>query len=133
MILGVACIAVRLFLLAFVPSDVVAIGTQAFHGMTVLVLHVAPPIYLNTRAGDAYRSSIQGLYAMTVAGAGRIIGSVLAGRVAEHSLTIMFAGCAGLCVIAAGLLYFAFHERPADPADHEKLRKPRESEPVGAG
>jgi PPP family 3-phenylpropionic acid transporter len=66
MILGVVCIAVRLLLLAFVPSNVVAIGTQVFHGMTVLVLHVAPPIYLNARAGDAYRSSIQGLYAMTV-------------------------------------------------------------------
>jgi len=131
MILGVVCIAVRLLLLAFVPSNVVAIGTQVFHGMTVLVLHVAPPIYLNARAGDAYRSSIQGLYAMTVAGAGRIIGSVLAGRVAEYSLTVMFAGCAGLCVIAAGLLYFAFHEQPADPATPIDASKTRESEAVG--
>ena len=110
MIAGVACIAVRLVLLAFVPTNTVAIGTQLLHGMMVLVLHVAPPIYLNARAGDAFRSSIQGLYAMAVAGAARIAGSVVTGRVAEHSLTAMFAGCAGLCVIAAGLFYFAFRE-----------------------
>ena len=113
MIAGVACIAVRLVLLAFVPTNTVAIGTQLLHGMMVLVLHVAPPIYLNARAGDAFRSSIQGLYAMAVAGAARIAGSVVTGRVAEHSLTWMFAGCAGLCVIAAGLFYFAFRDEPS--------------------
>ncbi|MDQ3441070.1 MAG: MFS transporter [Planctomycetota bacterium] len=114
MITGVACIAVRLLLLAFVPTNTVAIGTQLLHGMMVLVLHVAPPIYLNSRAGDEYRSSIQGLYAMAVAGGARIVGSVVTGRVAEHSLTWMFAGCAGLCVIAAGLFYFAFREERSE-------------------
>jgi PPP family 3-phenylpropionic acid transporter len=78
--------------------------------MMVLVLHVAPPIYLNARAGETFRSSIQGLYAMAVAGGARIVGSVVTGRVAEHSLALTFAGCAGLCVIAAGLFYFAFRE-----------------------
>jgi MFS transporter, PPP family, 3-phenylpropionic acid transporter len=110
MIAGVASLALRFVLLAFVPTYTVAIGTQLLHGMTVLVLHVAPPIFLNGRAGDAYRSSIQGLYAMTFAGGGRIIGSVLTGRVAQYSLSANFAACAGLCVIAAGLFYFAFNE-----------------------
>jgi PPP family 3-phenylpropionic acid transporter len=129
MIVGVACLAVRLLLLALVPTHAVAIGTQVFHGMTVLVLHVAPPIYLNTRAADAYRSSIQGLYAMTVAGGARILGSVVTGRVAEHSLTAMFAGCAGLCVIAAGLFYFAFHERVTHVVTDGQLSKACEPSP----
>ncbi|MGB7158656.1 MAG: MFS transporter [Tepidisphaeraceae bacterium] len=116
MIVGVGCIALRLLLLAFVPTRAVAIGQQLLHGMTVLVLLVAPPIYLNARAGDAYRSSIQGLYAMTVSGAARIVGSVLTGIVAEWSMTAMFAGCAGLCVIAAGLFYFAFREHVTEPS-----------------
>jgi PPP family 3-phenylpropionic acid transporter len=117
MVVGVAVTAIRFLLLAFVHTPAVAIGTQLVHGMTVLVLHVAPPIYLNARAGDAYRNSIQGVYGMLVAGAARILGSVLSGRVAEYSLTLNFAGCAGLCVIATGLFYFAFREAPRRAGD----------------
>jgi PPP family 3-phenylpropionic acid transporter len=130
MILGVASLALRFLLLAFVPTYSVAIGTQLLHGMTVLVLHVAPPIYLNTRASDAYRSSIQGLYAMTFAGGGRIIGSVLTGRVAEYSLAGNFAACAGLCLIAAGLFYFAF--RDAIPQERPKIASEAAPDPAVA-
>jgi PPP family 3-phenylpropionic acid transporter len=110
MIVGVAGCALRLLLLAMFATHAVAIGTQVFHGLMALVVHVAPPIYLNRRAGDAYRSSIQGLYAMIVAGGARIVGSIVTGRVAEHSLTATFALCAGLFVLAAGLFFFAFRE-----------------------
>ena len=114
MIAGVATIVLRLLLLAFVPTNAVAIGTQLLHGMMVLVLHVAPPIYLNGRAGETFRSSIQGLYAMAVAGGARIVGSIVTGRTAEYSLALTFAGCAALCVIATGLFYFAFREEARD-------------------
>jgi PPP family 3-phenylpropionic acid transporter len=113
MIVGVGCIALRFVLLALVPTPAIAIGTQALHGMMVLVLHVAPPIYLNGRARDAYRNSIQGLYAMLVSGAARIIGSAVAGIIAERSIAMAFAGAAGLSVIATGLFWFAFREEPA--------------------
>ena len=56
------------------PFAAVAIGVQLIHGLTVLVIHVAPPIFLNQRAGDRYRNSMQGLYTMAFAGAGRVIG-----------------------------------------------------------
>jgi len=113
MIAGVGCIALRFVLLALVPTPAIAIGTQVLHGMMVLVLHVAPPIYLNGRARDAYRNSIQGMYAMLVSGAARIIGSAVAGIIAERSIGMAFAVAAGLCVIATGLFWFAFREEPA--------------------
>jgi len=81
MVLGVTCTAVRFALLYFVPTTGMAIGTQVLHGAMVLVVHVAPPIYLNHRAGDTYRNSIQGLYARAIAGPGRIIGTAIAGHI----------------------------------------------------
>ena len=43
-------------------------STQLFHGMIVLALLIAPPIFLNQHAEDRYRHSMQGLYAMAVMG-----------------------------------------------------------------
>jgi len=68
MVIGTASIALRMGLLAMFPDLGIAVGTQVFHGLMVLVIHVAPPVYLNHRAGPAFRNSIQGLYAMLVFG-----------------------------------------------------------------
>ncbi|MEO1237840.1 MAG: MFS transporter [Planctomycetota bacterium] len=108
MVIGAVCMAIRFALLAWLPVGTVAVGTQLFHGIMVLVVHVAPPIYLNHRAEDAFRSSIQGLFAMTVMGVGRILGNLLGGAVAEVSLTAVFWVCTALAAAAAALFAFAF-------------------------
>jgi len=110
MLLGIGCMAVRFALLAVSSSIPVAVGTQILHGMMVLVIHVAPPIFLNRHATDANRNSIQGLYVMAVYGTGRIIGNLLAGYVAEYDLSAVFAYSSGLSVVALALLALAFHD-----------------------
>jgi PPP family 3-phenylpropionic acid transporter len=108
MTLGTLAIAGRLYVLAAFPGPVVAIAVQAVHGLTVLVIHVVPPIFLNDHATDEYRNSIQGLYAMAFAGLGKILGAQTSGHWAQHSLPRAFNYSAGACVLAAVLLFFAF-------------------------
>ena len=117
MIAGAVCMTLRFALLAAVPSVGVAVGTQLFHGIMVLVMHVAPPVYLNRHAEERFRASIQGLFAVAVYGTGRIVGSNLSGRLAEVSMTGLFAAAAALSLLACGLFVFAFRER--DPAHLE--------------
>ncbi len=120
MTIGVSVVAVRMALLAFAPNLAVAVGTQGFHGLMVLVVHVAPPVYLNHRAEPAYRNSIQGLYAMVVFGTGRIAGTLLAGLVADSSGTgtlAVFAWSAAAAGVSALLFAVAFKDRSQTPID----------------
>jgi PPP family 3-phenylpropionic acid transporter len=110
MVVGSLAIAARFFLLATFPQTSVAIATQLIHGLTVLVLGVVPPIFLNQRAADDCRNSIQGLYTMLVIGGGKVIGSQLFGKVAEHGLATAFYGAGGVSLAAVGMLYFTFRE-----------------------
>ena len=102
--------ALRTLLLFLFPNIWVAVGTQVLHGMTVLLIHVAPPVYLNQRAGASYRSSMQGLYSMLVYGTGRIVGNMIGGRIAEVDLLLVFAVSAGLCAVAAAMFLLAFND-----------------------
>jgi MFS transporter, PPP family, 3-phenylpropionic acid transporter len=118
--LGMAAMALRFLLLAGFPVAGVAIGIQLFHGITVVVMHVVPPTFLNRHAGDAYRSSMQGVYTVAVMGVSRMIGSFIAGYVANVGLTTAFWYGGIMCIAAAGLFIFAFKEirRPPDkPAE----------------
>lgn len=118
MAIGAATIALRMALLAFVPNLGVAVGTQVFHGMMVLAIHVAPPVYLNHRAGPAFRNSIQGLYAMVVFGTGRIVGCILAGHIAEGSGTLaVFGWSAAAAGVSAVLFAVAFKDRSHTPME----------------
>ncbi|MEM8739268.1 MAG: MFS transporter [Planctomycetota bacterium] len=117
MAFGALCMAARFGLLGLVPTPSLAVGTQAFHGIMVAVVHVAPPIYLNHRARDAFRSSIQGLFAMAVMGTGRIAGNLIGGAVAQTSLTAVFLYAAVLALFATALFAFAFHDRLDDLAE----------------
>ena len=89
-IFGLAIMSLRFALLGVFPNQHVAVWTQVLHGITVVAIYVVPPIYLNALAGDHFRSSIQGLYAMTVFGPSRIFGNVLGGELADQSLPMMF-------------------------------------------
>jgi PPP family 3-phenylpropionic acid transporter len=111
MYLGALFTALRLFLLAATDDVWVAVVAQVCHGPTVLIVHIAPPVFLNQHAEDRYRNSMQGLYTMCFAGAGRVIGSLLAGRLAARSLPWSFGVAGGVCVVAVVLFYFAFHEK----------------------
>ena len=109
MILGVACIAVRLMLLAAIPTVETAVITQVFHGMQVLILHVAPPMFLNSRADDHFRASIQGVYAMLVMGTARLSSGFIGGAIAEHSVIQTLAVGACTSAVAAVLLIALFY------------------------
>ncbi|MEX1017802.1 MAG: MFS transporter [Phycisphaeraceae bacterium] len=117
MVLGTAAMAVRMGLLAAWPTVFIAVATQVFHGLHVLVIHVAPAVFLNRQAQSRYRNSIQGLYAMTIYGTGRILGSVLGGWVADESLLHVFYYASLVCALAAGLFILFFRE-PAPAAGH---------------
>jgi len=113
MTLGAVSIALRLALLAAWPTVTVAVGTQLLHGLTVLVVHVAPPVYINHYAEPRFRNSMQGFYAMAVYGTGRITGNVLAGQVAELSLLWVFGWGALLTLVAIPLFVLAFRGEQA--------------------
>jgi PPP family 3-phenylpropionic acid transporter len=115
MIVGAGCVALRMLLMALWPTPAIAIGTQLLHGMTVLVILIAPPVFLNQHAEDRYRHSMQGLYAMAVMGSGRIMGNLIAGPISKWSLQGVYASAALLSVIAMGLLWVAFYEE-----EHQK-------------
>jgi len=109
MIIGVTCIAVRLALLAFAPTVETAVITQVFHGMQVLILHVAPPIFLNSHARDNFRASIQGVYAMLVMGSARFTSGMIGGAIAEHSVIDVMAVGACTAAVAALLMITLFY------------------------
>jgi PPP family 3-phenylpropionic acid transporter len=111
MYVGALAATVRYVMLAYSASTGVAIGTQALHGLMILAMGVAPPIFLNARAEDAYRNSMQGLYTMLVIGGAKVIGGQMFGRIAERGLAQAFYVAGGLCLAATVLLFFAFHEK----------------------
>jgi len=129
MIVGAACVSVRMLLMALWPTPLVAVGTQVFHGMTVLVLLVAPPVFLNQHAEDRYRHSMQGLYAMAVMGMGRIVGNLIASPISRWSLQGVYGSAAVLSVIAMGLLWVAFYEEEHQKMPHTAV--PAASAPPG--
>lgn len=108
MIAGALAATVRIALLVGAPSVGTVIATQLLHGIIVLWIFVAPPIFLNEHAEDSYRASMQGIHATLIAGFGRVAGNWFAGPIAEKNLLLAFAGAAGLCAVSACLLPFAF-------------------------
>ncbi|MFK7790985.1 MAG: MFS transporter [Phycisphaeraceae bacterium] len=104
---GLGLMVVRFALLGLFPNQHIAVWTQILHGSTVVAIYVVPPIYLNALAGDHFRSSIQGLYAMTVFGPSRIVGNILGGELADYSLPMMFNVFSITTLIAViGLMIF---------------------------
>ncbi|MEM6504736.1 MAG: MFS transporter [Planctomycetota bacterium] len=110
-VFGLGVMSLRFALLGLFPNQHIAVWTQVLHGITVIAIYVVPPIYLNALAGDHFRSSIQGLYAMTVFGTSRIAGNILGGVLGNEpngaSLPLMFNIFAVTTAIAVvGLIVF---------------------------
>ena len=114
MYLGALYVGLRVLILAAFPQSWVAIAVQIPHGLTVIVFHVIAPTFLNQRAADQYRNSIQGLYVMAVSGAAQVIGAQFTGLLAQHSIERAFIASGILALVATALLFFAFHERTSD-------------------
>jgi PPP family 3-phenylpropionic acid transporter len=111
MLLGVGAAIVRLFLLAAVKNPAVAIAVQIFHGPWVLALFVAPPSFINRNAGDRFRHSLQGVYAMLISGAAVLVGNLLCGWVKDtRGTAALFYGASACALVAMILLWVAFHE-----------------------
>ena len=119
MALGAALIALRMAMLAVSAVPVVAIGSQLLHGVMVLVVHVAPPVFFNRFAEERYRASLQGLYVVVITGTARIVGSVTAGQIADVSLRGVFLYATAMALAAA--LGFAFLFRPRGEAAGEAV------------
>lgn len=113
MVVGLFCMALRMFLLALFPSVWLAVIIQVIHGMEVLALFVAPIMFLNRLAGDRFRNSIQGMFTMTVGGVSRIIGALIAGWVASHGLNLLLGYGGAMALAAMFVILFLFRRIPA--------------------
>jgi len=124
--IGALCIALRAALLAGFDLPLVAVGVQLIHGMTVVTIHVAAPVFLEQLAAPGYRSSVQGLYQTIIIGGGRMLGAPLAGYIAGMGLamglgfTPVFAMASALGIAAAAIMLVGFPSRwhPATKSDN---------------
>jgi len=112
LIVGLSFMVLRYLLLGVLPNTHVAVWTQVLHGTTVVGIYVLPPIYLNTLAADHFRSSIHGLYAMTVFGPARILGNILGGELSNIDLPMMFNVMAATTLLAVIGLALGMRVRP---------------------
>lgn len=105
---GAAACTLRMALLAFFPSPFWATAFQLFHGIGVIGVFIAPAMYLNSLAGDGYRSSIQGLYVMLVPGGFGILGNLISGQLASAGLIHLYRACLWIALAGTALLAVAF-------------------------
>jgi PPP family 3-phenylpropionic acid transporter len=124
MIIGMLFTALRMSILAFTSSLPLVIVSQFFHGMMVLIVHVAPPVFLNANARQSFRSSIQGLFAMVIAGTGRVTGNLVAGYLAEINLTVLYSYSIVLCLLAAIVIYWGLRHWDMHKATDAKADDP---------
>jgi PPP family 3-phenylpropionic acid transporter len=105
---GVALTVLRFGLMYALPTLWVAVGAQVFHGAMICSMLVIPPNYVNGLADESNRNSIQGVYTMLVMGSSRFVGTAAAGHVAGVDQRLIYLMCAGLAVVAFGLLWKGF-------------------------
>jgi PPP family 3-phenylpropionic acid transporter len=116
LLLATVATALRYFLIASSGSVPVAFGTQVFHGIFLVAVGVLPQIILDPYAEDRFRHSMQGLFVM-LTGSGRVVASVVAGQLAAGvGIGRLYGYAAVLCLVAAGLILFAYREPAQDRA-----------------
>lgn len=109
MAIGGAASTFRLCCLAFLPTPFFSVFFQVFHGLTVIAFMILPVMYLNTFAETGFRNSIQGLYAMLVAGLFSIAGNIAAGQLAEIGLITLYRVSLGVCLFGLLLIALSFY------------------------
>ncbi len=114
MLIGGVALILRMGLLGLAPTPFVLIATQVLHAPIVLWLYLVPPMYLNLKADDSFRNSMQGLYTMLAFGAARVVGAVLGGYLAVQTLQLTFTIGAVLAVIAFLWILVSFRDPTAE-------------------
>jgi PPP family 3-phenylpropionic acid transporter len=103
-LIGLASIPVRLFVITLWPINAVIIATQFLHAPLVIGLFVSIPIFLGQVAGESYRFSLQSLNTTLVLGVSRSIGPFLGALALQYSggsalsglrVVLSFAGILG--------------------------------------
>ncbi len=105
---GAISCALRMAILAFLPSPFWATVFQLFHGIGVIGVFIAPAMYLNNLAKDDYRSSVQGLYVMLVPGGFGILGNLISGQLASAGLLNLYQISLWIALSGIVLLIVAF-------------------------
>jgi PPP family 3-phenylpropionic acid transporter len=91
-------------LTAMAHAEVAVVGVQALHGVTFGAFWVAAVHLLSSRAPPAVAASAQSLLYLSCWGIGGFIGIPLATQVMAHAgSSVMFAGLAGVSVLATGV------------------------------
>jgi PPP family 3-phenylpropionic acid transporter len=114
LLLATLASALRFGLVSAFTNVPVAIGTQVFHGILLVAVGVVPQIILDANAGDRFRHSMQGLFVM-LTGSGRVVANALAGHVAAHSISALYACASTVCLMAAALILFLYREPATTP------------------
>jgi PPP family 3-phenylpropionic acid transporter len=109
LIAGLAATAARLGLLAASTAMAVAIGTQLFHGIYLVMTGVVPQTFLDRHAKDDYRHSVQGVFVMLM-GCGKVLGNLAGGAVAAVSVQAVFGWGAALCTATCLFVLLTFRE-----------------------
>jgi PPP family 3-phenylpropionic acid transporter len=122
LLFSMLAIALRMALLASSTNVVIAVGTQAFHGLLVLAVGVLPQAIFDDSAEDHFRHSMQGVLVM-VTYTFRAVASLLAGKLAAFSLSATFFCTTGMCLAAAALVWVGFHERAIRSGGDEPRRE----------
>ncbi len=111
LVIGMFAMAARLVIISLFPSVAAGLLTQILHGMEILGAIVVPVMYLDRLAGDRFRNSMQGVYAMTLVGGGRIAGTLIGGYIAERA-GILNAFYWGAFLAAAGAMIVLIKFKP---------------------
>ena len=111
LVIGMFAMAARLVIISLFPSVAAGLLTQILHGMEILGAIVVPVMYLDRLAGDRFRNSMQGVYAMTLVGGGRIAGTLIGGYIAE-SAGILNAFYWGAFLAAVGAMIVLIKFKP---------------------
>jgi PPP family 3-phenylpropionic acid transporter len=113
--LGMLLMALRMGLIAATDNIWVAVGTQVFHAFLILAVSIVPHTILDNRAGDRFRHSMQALFVVMVS-CGNAMANLWAGWLAKYGLHVLFAIGAGLCVVAALMIWMLWSDVEAPAA-----------------
>jgi PPP family 3-phenylpropionic acid transporter len=117
LVFGAVVTGLRLAVLAVAPGATPAILVNMLHGFVILGTLVAPVVFVNRMAGDAFRHSMQGVYTVALVGPARIGASLLCGWVSAIDIRITFT-IGAISAAVAALLMLGL-PKPGHAADNE--------------
>lgn len=123
MLTGIATIAVRLALLAFLPTMTLSVVAVMLHGVSWTCYFTAAFIYIDEHCRAEDRAAVQQLYQMMFSGFGTFVGSLAAGNVAaalvmaDGDIAFRTFWCIPLVVTVVAFTIFTVGSRNSDIPD----------------